>query len=113
MLPSSGAKQFIATGTERRIAGGFEHDRLCPVIEPEPAPFAADMRRQQPRPTPERDQFAPQLLGPARAASAAGRSHSGMIRSRTKRSVRSFSSTSSSGSEKSIGGSARMIGGKR
>lgn len=31
------------------------------MIEPEPAPFAADMWRQEPGLTPKRHQFAPQL----------------------------------------------------
>ena len=72
------------------------------MIEPEPAPFAPDMRRQQPGLAPERHQFAPQLRGrPVR-----GLPRIVLVRddpSRTKRSVRSFSSTRSSDSEKSIG----------
>ena len=51
-------------GPERRIAGRLEHHRLCPVIEPEPAPLAADMGAQQPRPAPEPNEFAAQFLGP-------------------------------------------------
>jgi hypothetical protein len=35
------------------------------MVEPEPAPFAPDMRRQQPGAPAERDQFAAQILGGA------------------------------------------------
>ena len=63
MLASSGARAIQGYGPERRIAGRLEHHRLRPVIEPEPAPLAADMRAQQPRPAPEPNEFAAQFLG--------------------------------------------------
>ena len=84
---------------ERRIAGRLEDDRLAAVIEPEPAPIAADMRAEEPRLAPERDELAPQLLGrPVRVCR--GSLSKGRILSRTKRSVRSFSSTKFVGERK-------------
>src|SRR5262249_36119276 len=41
----------------------LEDHRHRPVIEPEPAPFAPDMRAEQPRPTPELDELEAQFLG--------------------------------------------------
>ena len=57
-----GRKAIQCRGPERRIAGRLEDDRLRPVIEPEAAPIAADMRAEQPRPAPEPDELPPQLL---------------------------------------------------
>ncbi len=58
-----GSKAVQGHRPERRIAGRLEDHRLRPVIEPEPAPFPADMRAQQPGPAPEPDQLAAQFLG--------------------------------------------------
>src|SRR5215471_14295846 len=47
---------------QRRVPGGFEHDRLAAMIETEPAPFAAGMWAEKPRLTPQRNKLAPQRL---------------------------------------------------
>src|SRR6202040_1457292 len=47
---------------ERRVASGLEDDRLAAVIEPQPAPIAADMRTEETGLAPERHQLAPQIL---------------------------------------------------
>ena len=86
---------------QRRIAGRLEHHRLAAVVEPQPAPFAADMRRQQPGASRQRDQLEAEFLGRAVCVCRLSLSR-GMISSRTKRSVRSFSSSSSSGIVKSM-----------
>ena len=57
-----GGKAVERNRPERRVAGRLEDDRLAAVIEPEPAPIAPDMRAQEPRLAPERDELAPQLL---------------------------------------------------
>src|SRR5206468_1258187 len=46
-----------------RITGRLEHDRLAAMVETEPAPFAADMRRYQPAGARQRDELMAEFLG--------------------------------------------------
>ena len=48
---------------QRRVAGRLEHDRLAAMVETEPAPFAPDMRRQEPGAFRQRHQFEAEFVG--------------------------------------------------
>jgi hypothetical protein len=52
-------------GTEQRISGFLEHDRLADMRQTQPAVFDADMRRHQPLGRRQRHQFAAEFLGRA------------------------------------------------
>jgi len=58
-----GGEAVERDGSERRVPGRLEDDRLCPMIEPEATPLAANMWAEQSRLSPEPDQLAAQFLG--------------------------------------------------
>ena len=58
-----GGKNVHRDRRQRRVAGRLEHHRLAAMVETEPAPFAPDMRRQQPGAFRQRHQFEAEFVG--------------------------------------------------
>src|SRR6516162_2562717 len=68
-----GGEAIECNRPEGRVASRLEHDRLAAVIEPEPAPIAADMWAEETSLAAEGNKLAPQLFtGPMRSLSRVG-----------------------------------------